>query len=106
MATQLKSVKLGAVAGKAKSSKTLISQKGRTSFKVKEILLKDDEDELTIEVLQKAATVAFSEAATKTMEVMGYNVISKDGWIVKKYADGRIEKISKLGNHHKPIGLD
>jgi len=62
----------------------------------------------TIEILQKAATEAFTEAAVRTMEVMGYNVISKDGWIVKIFPDGSIEKISKLDSHYtnKPVFLD
>jgi hypothetical protein len=107
MAIQAKSGKSGASGGKTKSSKTFRLQKEKTSFKAKEILANDDDDELTIEVLQKAAAEAFSKAASTTMKVMGYNVISKDGWIVKKYADGRIEKISKLENHHnKPFILD
>ena len=61
---------------------------------------------LTKKILIKAASVGFSKAAAKTMKVMGYNIIVKDGWVVKKFADGRIEKISKLEKTNKPVSLD
>ena len=50
--------------------------------------------------------MGFSKVAAKTMKVMGYNDIVKDGWIVKKFADGRIKKISKLETINKPVILD
>jgi hypothetical protein len=37
---------------------------------------------------------------------MGYNVIVKNGWVVKKFADGRIQKISKLETNNNPVILD
>ncbi len=46
--------------------------------------------------LNEVATKAFSEAAIQTMEVMGYNVVAKDGFVVKVYKDGHIEKIKKI----------
>ena len=63
-------------------------------------------DPLTKKILIKAASVGFSKAAAKTMKVMGYNIIVKDGWVVKKFADGRIKKISKLEKTNKPVSLD
>ena len=63
-------------------------------------------DPLTKNILIKAASEGFSKAAAKTMKVMGYNVIAKNGWVVKKFADGRIEKISKLKSTNKPVILD
>lgn len=44
----------------------------------------------------KAFTSATAIAAERTMMVMGYNTIVKDGWVVRKYQDGSIEKIKKL----------
>lgn len=38
----------------------------------------------------------FRKAAKETMRVMGYNVIAKDGWIVKIYPDGKTKKIKKI----------
>ena len=63
-------------------------------------------DPLTKKILIEAASVGFSQAAAKTMQVMGYNVIVKDGWVVKKFADGSIKKISKLKTTDKPVILD
>ena len=51
---------------------------------------------LTKRILTKAAKTGFTTAAAATMRVMGYNVIVHRGWVVKKYADGRIQKIKKL----------
>lgn len=56
----------------------------------------DNTNYLTKRILTKAATKGFNHAAAATMRVMGYNVIVYRGWVVKKYACGRIEKIKKL----------
>ena len=63
---------------------------------------------LTKRILTKAARTGFTNAAANTMQVMGYNVIVHSGWVVKKYADGRIEKIKKLDktNSRTAIALD
>lgn len=49
-------------------------------------------DVLTKTVLEKAARKGIREAVATTVEVMGFNVVALDGWIVKKYPDNRIEK--------------
>ncbi len=54
----------------------------------------------------EAASIGFSNAAAKTMKVMGCNVIVKDGWVVKKFANGSIRKISKLPTNNNPVVLD
>jgi len=51
---------------------------------------------LTKRILISAAKRGIREAADETMRIMGHIVIAKDGWIVKKYANGEIEKIEKL----------
>jgi hypothetical protein len=51
---------------------------------------------LTKEILVTAAKTGFARAAAETLKVMGYNTVVHKGWVVKKYADGRIEKIKKL----------
>jgi hypothetical protein len=63
---------------------------------------------LTKRILKSAVRTGVRAAAEKTMRVMGYLVISRDGWIIKKHADGRVEKISKIEhvNRAEKIALD
>jgi hypothetical protein len=51
---------------------------------------------LTKGILVSAAKKGFAHAAAQTLKIMGYNTVVHKGWVVKKYADGRIEKIKKL----------
>lgn len=51
---------------------------------------------LTKRRLASAARTGIRKAAAETMHVMGYTVIAENGWVIKKYADGRIEKISPI----------
>ena len=51
---------------------------------------------LTKRLLVSAAKRGIRKAAEETMQIMGYTVIAKDGWIVKKYADGTIEAIEQI----------
>ena len=30
------------------------------------------------------------------METMGYIIVAEDGWIIKKWKDGRIDKLNKI----------
>ena len=55
-----------------------------------------DKAELTEAVLTRVAGKAIREAAKQAMDTMGYVVIAQDGYIVKKFANGAIEKIKKL----------
>ena len=57
---------------------------------------KEQKAYLTKRILISAAKRGFREAAKEAMELMGYVVIAHDGWVVKKFADGRMEKISPL----------
>jgi hypothetical protein len=57
---------------------------------------KEPEAYLTKRILVSAARRGFKEAAKEAMQVMGYVVIAHEGWVVKKYADGRIERISQI----------
>jgi hypothetical protein len=57
---------------------------------------KDKTAYLTKRILVSVARKAFTKAAKESMEVMGYIVIAQDGWVVKKYADGRIEKLEPI----------
>ena len=51
---------------------------------------------LTKRLLVSAAKRGIRKAAKESMEIMGYVVIAKRGWVVKKYADGTIEKLSRI----------
>jgi hypothetical protein len=51
---------------------------------------------LTKRILVTAAKSGVRRAAKETMEIMGYNIIAQDGWIVKKHANGVIERVSPL----------
>jgi len=63
---------------------------------------------LTKRRLASAARTGIRVAAAKTMQVMGYTVVAHEGWVVKKYADGNIEKITPLANQEENsnISLD
>ncbi len=61
---------------------------------------------LTKRLLVKLSTKAFRKAATEAMEVMGYVVIEEDGWIIKKFKDGTIEKIHELERSNIPLIFD
>ena len=49
-------------------------------------------------VIEEMAKKAFGDAAKETMEVMGYNVIAEDGYVVKVFKDGTKERIEKIEN--------
>lgn len=51
---------------------------------------------LTKRKLASAARAGVRKAAEETMQLMGYTIIADNGWVVKKYADGHIEKISPI----------
>lgn len=63
---------------------------------------------LTKRRLVSAAKSGIKKAAAETMEVMGYVIIAENGWLVKKYADGRTEQISPIerANSNEPLVLD
>ena len=51
---------------------------------------------LTKRIVVSKAKMAGKMAAKKTMATMGFVVTAHKGWIVKKHADGLIEKITKI----------
>ena len=56
--------------------------------------------------LVRRSTKAIKEAAKETMDLMGYVVMAEDGWIIKKYKDGRIERIEEIVRYNIPLELD
>jgi phosphorylcholine metabolism protein LicD len=63
------------------------------------------EADLTRRNLRKFARKSFTEAARETMDVMGYTVIARDGWVIKLFPDGQFEKISKIKKVNQLPGL-
>ncbi len=63
---------------------------------------------LTKRRVASAARNGMRKAAAETMKIMGYTVIAENGWVVKKYADGRTEKISQIEtvNTNGTLALD
>ncbi|HMI02500.1 MAG TPA: hypothetical protein VK541_08470 [Pedobacter sp.] len=53
---------------------------------------------LTKRTLVAKAKSAGKFAAKNAMETMGYVVAVKDGWLVKQYSNGDIEKVSEVGS--------
>ena len=96
------------VAGKKTAGKKVVGKRPAKGAKtaVRKTSKAKNRDPLTKKILKEAASVGFSKAAAKTMKVMGYNVIVQDGWVVKKFANGHIKKISKLETTNKPVILD
>jgi hypothetical protein len=51
---------------------------------------------LTKRRLISAARTGLKVASEETMAVMGCNVIAEDGWVVKKFANGMVKKLSRI----------
>lgn len=51
---------------------------------------------LTKRLLLSKAKSAGHNAAIQAMDVMGYVVTVRDGWLVKQYANGVIEQLEKI----------
>ncbi len=51
---------------------------------------------LTKRVLVNKSEKAIQKASEKAMETVGYIVVARDGWVVKEYQDGTVERIEVL----------
>ena len=51
---------------------------------------------LTKRLLVSKAKSAGTTAAQDAMELMGFVVTVKDGWVVKQYADGKTEQLQEI----------
>ncbi len=47
-------------------------------------------------MVEQKSNVAFRLSAEKAMADHGYVIIAENGWVVKKYSDGRIEPLEEL----------
>ncbi len=71
-----------------------MATKGKTSKS--RSATKDGFAYLTKKILVGKAKSAGKIAAKNAMDVMGYVVTVKDGWVVREHRDGSIDKIEKL----------
>jgi len=60
---------------------------------------------LTKAITERAARKGFIKASETAMAEMGYIVIAEKGWVVKKFPDGSIEKISQIEQVNLPNGF-
>lgn len=73
------------------ATKGKIVRKGKDSG-----VTKDGFAYLTKKILVGKAKRAGRAAAKNAMDVMGYVVTVRDGWVVREHRDGSIEQIEKL----------
>lgn len=55
----------------------------------------------TKRILIRKSAEAFKEASAKAMELLGYIVVAREGWVVKEYQDGTVEKMEKIEANNK-----
>ena len=53
-------------------------------------------DDLTKNILENAARKSMGKAAEETMKLMGYNVVARNGWVVKIFPNNKVERISRI----------
>ncbi len=51
---------------------------------------------ITKRLVVKKSNGEFKRAASKAIQDNGYVIVAKDGWIVKEYLDGNIERIRRI----------
>lgn len=61
-----------------------------------------NEEYLTTRRLRTWSNQALDQASKEAMEIAGYVIRAKDGWIVKENADGSIEKIKPVESVELP----
>ena len=81
-----------------------MAQKGM-SISQDSVTITKKENYITKRIVKRVAKSAFTKAAKESMAIMGYNVIAHEGWIVKKYADGKIEKLNPIPNYYSNANI-
>lgn len=51
---------------------------------------------ISTRLVTRKSKSAFQEGARKAMSTNGYVVIAHEGWVVKKYSNGNIERLEEL----------
>lgn len=60
---------------------------------------------LTKRMFVSSGARAIREAASRAIEIQGFLILAKDGWIVKKHEDGHIEKLIQLEEIQRPTEI-
>jgi len=60
---------------------------------------------ISTRMVSRKSKSAFQEGAKNAMNVNGYVVVAHEGWVVKKYSDGRIERMQELDNNDQNLEL-
>ncbi len=76
---------------KIKSTSVLKERKAAVAKNIS--VIKDD---LTKRILETAARKSMGKAAEETMKIMGYNIIARNGWVVKIFPNNKVERISRI----------
>lgn len=53
---------------------------------------------ISTKLVSRKSKSAFKQRASRAMSANGYVIIAHEGWLVKKFKGGRIEKIEKLNS--------
>jgi len=79
-------------------SNSTINKKGPSALKKPKspVKARAHKDAFTKTVLEKAARKGIREAENETIKVMGYNLIVKNGWVVKVFPNNKIVRISRV----------
>ncbi len=77
----------------------------REPVKVKNGTNAEGKSYLTKRMLLSTTAKAIKDAAAKSMEVQGFNIIAEDGWVVKVLANGEREKIRQLSKIKRPAKI-
>ena len=68
--------------------------------------MKDSEKEyVTKRLLKRGSKKAFKTASKEAMEAIGYVVVVANGWVVKEFSDGRIERLEQLDTEQADLEL-
>lgn len=61
---------------------------------------------LTKRIVASAAKNGAQKAARRAMNIMGHVVVAHDGWVVKQFADGSIQRLEAIPNSNTQVVLD
>ena len=78
-----KASRIAKVARKAKSISKIVVKEPETAY-------------LTTRALERALSKATRNLTEKAMDIQGYVVTIHNKWVVKKYKDGRVERMKRI----------
>ncbi len=57
---------------------------------------KDNVEYVSKRLVARGSKRAFKSAATKAMKENGYVVVARDGWVIKEFSNGTVERLHQL----------